>query len=518
VSAGLQLDANTVALWGFDGNAEISLTNYETVSDDGPNSLDYTDSVNRPLIMGGPGGVTIDSTGAITDADYARWFDGSNDRLQQTAQIGTTRASELTGTFTFQTRFWLDNTGTINTIVGIGGTGDGASAENILFRLRVSASAFLDLFWESGTGTNHQATQSTGDTIPVREWVDVAVICTENGADRDVEFFVNGVSQQTITGTTNAAGGENGHITIGVSDVLGDWFHGRIASMDWDLTARSPASILAQAVKTDSRFTGPTTNTWARFNFPEAPSVHDYGPHGLHLVPRVFSNAFKRYGCVGLPRSTRHSSHTQGGSNQGWFTKTTPEFVTALQDDAEWTLLMWHCPDGDEVGGDFFEVGDAGENESDNYLIHLDVQNGAGSRFVGVGWEEGIGNNVVGTGDAELWALTEDRDALLYGFVKSSNGDGTSDIDAYTKGTLADSIDNLTDPTGGDVFGSDIFVWGGPAGPGSFNYGLGGYVGTVHLRSVAMTQPQIQVVYDEGVALGGGTTFRTVPEVARSSP
>ena len=508
---GADIDANTVGAWAFDEPAEVPLANYATASDDGPNALDFVSVSNDPKIVGGKLPRELDDDGIVTSVDYARWFDDINDRLLDPNDIGATRANEIwANDGTIEAWIFKDQIGGGTQWIFSSDAISGGSNNNVLATLEIRTGGEIALFWQSGSKVSRSVI-STG-TIGAGVWTHVAAVWTLNGGNRDVEFFINGVTAGTGS-ALNGSGGQNTRMVIGATRGSTLWYGGKIAAIHVQLEALSAATLVTHAASARSVFAA-TANTWALFNFPEAPSVFDVGPHGLHLNPASLSNSSHSYGA--LPVRAGSASVRATGSSSGWYHPHNAAFVSTFQGSAEWTMELWISPQRVVTTSDrgLFAYFASGESDATNVLAFFVIARSSGD--VGeVATENGPGVNSTATGTVDLITAANEYAAIYYAIAKEDNGDGTHDMLVYVNGALADTIGPLDDSTGGDA---TTALWSIMSANGAFSStDMGGLLNYAHLSNIARSASYISDAYDAGI-LVGAPADTTPPVVANVLP
>lgn len=468
--AGVFLDNDTLLLYGWDQDS-VDLGGYTVAVDSGPNGWDVSSGAQdeEPKIVGAFGGVTIDADGRIIDADLARWFDGTDDYMDSGVAIGVAAADALNLEGTIEAWIWRAPSGIDRGIVSVGGVGE-TQATNYVAYVRILASGFIELFWESGPGNNRQAIQAAGITVPVEQWTHIAVTWNQFGFNKSVRFYIDGSLQDTQS-DVSGNGGQSSDIAYGSNTGGLAPFFGMIGSIHIQTTELSAPVIAGHAAQSDSRQVATADTFWLMNNL-EAPAAYDYGPHGFHLAPRNNDKTLTAYDSPPIVADGGRSafSTTSSSANGGWEAPNRSEIYTALQGSAEWTIeclallsrvSAGQCP--------IFTHGGIGEAQDDNILVDagfLADTVGAPARGSFVGWENGAGNNEDDTGTT-AFDIGDETTELYFAFVKRSTGFGSSFVDVYVNGALHNTLGALDDPDGGDaldflwrVGGSDRFLSG----------------------------------------------------------
>lgn len=84
--------------------------------------------------------------------------------------------------------------------------------DNLLFSIRANSTGVLTWMHESGAGVNNVAARGAAD-LSIGAWTHVA--CVRDSTAKNIIFYINGSSVETVAYTNNATGGANADFVIG---------------------------------------------------------------------------------------------------------------------------------------------------------------------------------------------------------------------------------------------------------------------------------------------------------------
>jgi len=496
MARGHVVDANTVALWRFD---ETTHQDYSTAADETGNyDATQTTAATKPGITGGPAGT-----------DRARWFSGAQG-MDFTPDA--TMSSALVGDWTWEAWIYIDEFTGTDTWFDIGGSGE-SEATNFLARIQITASGYLQLFWEHGSGTNATVTQAAGSTISLRTWTYVAITADVNGANRDVSFFVDSGTAQDTGSDTNASGGTSISGAIGYDVSAGSDISGAIGRIRLSNVVRTGTELNNNATSTTKTFAN-DGSTLALWDFEEVPEIADISGNGHHLTPIGKS--------ANQPRIVESLLRTDGGKAR--HLETASEVYVAYYRDqlrtmllGEWTIEWWGVLlNSDSQDHGICQWGQGGTVEANNYLIGLGLEPSGGGYVLDNLWEEGAGNNVTFTGTVQIVSDSTEGAADRtqrhhYACVFEDVTGTTRNILVYRDGSLMETIGPITKPTGG-------------TNPGATNGGLeigagfnapewDGLMDDMRLSDKARSATEILASYNRG----SETVKRSIPSLPRTT-
>lgn len=501
MGVGHVVDGNTFALWRFD---ETTHQDYADAADETGNyDASQSTDTQKPTIVGGPGGA----------GDYARWFQPElSKNLQFTPDASL--ATVLTGDWTIEAWIYIEDLSAARTIINVGGSGE-TTATNYLVWWTVQTSGFQDVFWEHGSGTNANITQSTGTTISVRTWTYVAITSSVDAGNRTVNFFVDSGTSQDNGTDTNADGGTSADGYIGTERDLTDDFHGGIGRIRISNTVRTSTELNNNATSTTKTFAN-DANTTALWDFQEPPEIEDVSGNGWHLASSDFS--------TNQPRISDSLLFTDGGQSR--FIAYTGQYYILYQQEAvrtlllgEYTLEWWGVMNTDtSATRGLLEWGGSGESEAGNYLIGLYFSVSANLYRGAVFWEYSTGVNVDSTGTSTIVSNFAEgaQDAQKrhhYAVVFQSAGGGMRNVLFYRDATLIETLGPFNDPTGGTAtssasdYGLRVLQY---TGSGLWR----GFADDMRLSDKARTLSEIQASYNRGIQ----TFSRSIPALPRQEP
>lgn len=205
------------------------------------------------------------------------WRVGSGSRLTM-AQDATITALLTTGPYTIEGWIRPENVATAAFFFGYMASGE-TLATNALFQLGFNSSR-LRIQTESGAGVDQFHAQPGANNFSNSTWQHWAVTCSIAAGTATMEFWLNGVSQGTTTGTA-AAGGTTATLWIGEvggqTQTVAAHKSIRISNIK-----RSNAEILAAGTDANGALSS-DANTIALWKFDEDPQIQDQSGNARHL-------------------------------------------------------------------------------------------------------------------------------------------------------------------------------------------------------------------------------------------
>ncbi len=165
--------------------------------------------------------------------------DGSSGQIYIPNDVGM----DITGDFTIEAWFYLNETGRDQFIISKGHTGD---PEDTTYEIYVNSTNFIKFGYEYGGGTNALMLNST-DPVSMGKWYHVAVV--QNGLTS--ELYVNGEFNNSV-GQVSIPGNNNRNIDIGAryngaAGGITDFFNGYIDEVRMYHEALTPSQIAVHA-------------------------------------------------------------------------------------------------------------------------------------------------------------------------------------------------------------------------------------------------------------------------------
>lgn len=142
-------------------------------------------------------GINGKATGATTTAYSKYGRAGTFDGFDDSVDFNTASAHQIVNDLTISA--WVYPRG-FGMVLAEDASGETA-ATNVLYWMAVSPGigGYIDYFWETGSGTNHEITHSI-DSIPSQTWSYITITRKQNGATDDISFYFNGRLLQIYTG------------------------------------------------------------------------------------------------------------------------------------------------------------------------------------------------------------------------------------------------------------------------------------------------------------------------------
>lgn len=419
-----EYDADTIGIWMLDDTAA------STTVTDTTETYPLTTTAGSPQFTQGP----------TTDM-MARYFPGNS--AVGRAAPDPAMLAVLLGTWTFEAWVYCQTAAMQFVFAYYGGTTLETAAENAIARLDITAAGKLQIFYESGAGTNHTITQVAGGSVATQVWTHVAWVC-EAGANRTMKFYINGVLQDTLSDVL-ADGGTNARLMFGRGGYDStNYLNGSLAQAQLSNVARDATYLLASY--TDH---GPVqdANTVALWVMQESPPVRDVSSNGHHMTA-----------LLTVPSNIQ--SVARGLETSKWFNSVDLVFRgCSLKDPglqalalASWTtdywvqptrgvsqtivlLTMWG-PTGDSV-------------PAENILFQ--TQYLTSTRTAQVFWEYDSGVNVTLTSDALFATDVEQYSAPFLLSITRSIDAGTITVQFLVNGVLKSTKTSVLPPNGGSA-------------------------------------------------------------------
>jgi hypothetical protein len=348
---------------------------------------------SMPGISGGPRQYLANNDETVQDnARFFSFQDGVNHGLTSLAH--TLYVATLIGpAWTIEAWIYLERNDANGSIFQYSASGETVPT-NYPLRLRIVGTK-LETFWEGDPGSSNYTLLSTGD-VPLHQWVHVAVVGVENGANRDLIFYIAGVNAGTGS-AVKATGGSSGAPFIGIEiDGTSNQFYGAMSRLRLSEFARSPSAIaLAAANPLNITNDNGTTMYWTMGE--AGPQVRDIARYGLHMMERAVIEGT----TPGTPKDGYGGSGPRVEERAHWFIdkSTNNAFCAAgpkqfivdyLQGQNPLTIETWVNPLGINASTGltlFSATSPAGDTTIfDNQAFHLFI-NGDGT--MGVAWEGG---------------------------------------------------------------------------------------------------------------------------------
>lgn len=173
----------------------------------------------------------------------ARDFNGTNQKI--TGQVVTTAdLTLLQGHWTVEAFVRPDAISAFHCIVAVAGTTGETSAENVQMNFTITDTGYLQVFWESGSGTNQLLVTTAGSPLSTGTWYHLCAVKTAT----HVRFYIDGVFIEQIAWSTNASVGINARWMIGVDSSNGvSWFNGAIRAVKLTRGVLDDAAIATSA-------------------------------------------------------------------------------------------------------------------------------------------------------------------------------------------------------------------------------------------------------------------------------
>lgn len=481
--------------------------------------LTSTGNTETPWPAGGP------RQAASLGRDYSIWFDDQETNGKVFSGASDAAAvSALTGpAWTFEAWLYVhrDPADGVQNFFHHGTTGIDTEATNFLIRLRLQTDRTLECQWEEGpVGDN--IISNTVATIPLRQWVHIAVVAVENGADRDVTFYIDGVAEPTVTGLTKASGGGSsagwrmGQFTDSTQQAWVALAYVRVSSI-----ARTAMEIAAEVANPGSILND--DDTLAYWDC-QRPAVHaDLSPRGHHSYHYGYSfsgtNASGQAYGVGttlFPVNERKARRVVDVAGSGALAPRRLELADLVTLDSEFTVEAWVNLRGDtaqdpmifRVGGNSADVTADG-----NHLFVLQLR---GTGEVRVFWEHSV-SVLVDLETTATWYSTEgeSRSWRHIAARKRDVGGGDCEIDIFVNGSLIETLGPAQAADKGDIYVPAIYY---------VFYAHDNYTydrGELRVSSVARTDGEILESYQRGVGdaggdVGAGSGGIPIPHVMRA--
>lgn len=467
-------DANTFAHFLLDA---VPAGEYGTIVDDGPNGYDMA-VTGTHWIVGGNG------------RKVACHVTGSGDRA--TVAMDATATSGIVADFTMAGWFWFDpsSAGSERPIFSSAGRYDGGTdsdpVNNTLFEWYIGTGNKQTTFWETGPGTNVQITQSAGLSVPTGTWVHLAVRVTFSGGTTTVEFFQDGVLQDSGSGTTATGGTFAPEMRLFDRNNSTSSFQGVLQSFLWEGAALSNPAIATAAAAVQHSAGGSTLALWQTDELPDFLDQSDYNQHC-----RITAGSASLARSPDVDRGTLLHFESLRASAPPIATKMASA-DTLMSGDMTIELYVRRY-DTSEDEYTTFEGSSGSETEANNHLFQATI---TALQELDFFQETGAGTNDEATSDPvaspfELYHLA---------WVRRLDA-GTWYFDAYANGSLVSSQALAGAPSGGST--AKLLI-------GSENVTLTADMGDLRISFVARTPAEILANAED---LGGVVEPETTPPV-----
>jgi len=128
---------------------------------------------------------------------------------------------DITGDISLCAWFNSDSFASEAYLMGKDFASEGSASQNAQYSLNLTSGKLLKIFWESGTGTNHDVQSTSAFTANTGEWHFACLVKDEEGTS-SVDFYFDGVKLgNTVSGVTNVNGGEDSSLVIGALRIAG---------------------------------------------------------------------------------------------------------------------------------------------------------------------------------------------------------------------------------------------------------------------------------------------------------
>lgn len=366
-----------------------------------------------------------------SDCGYARWFPGSglNACLARTGDA--TFTSNLLASWSWEA-FVCPNQQSQNVWSYIGASSTN-SAENCLGQVYFDTTGYINMYWETGSGTTVSSASAAG-AITFGVWQHVAVTMDWSGATVTVKFYVNGSLITTVTGKTKATGGGNSDIYIGKDSHGNANYWGAMKSVRVSKKLRDASEVAASAALLSTTCEHTTDgDTLAHWKLAEAPDAHEQTEYGYHLRkvggsitvvdPLVSDSGHARH----MDASTEYDAH--------WGYE---PFRAMLAGD--WTYQAWVQFDSGYASAQRGQwvYGDPGSDTSVVNFTSLDLNS---NRKLQLFMEHGAGLDSINEMSVVLFAAVADGYNKHLITVSKRNTTGTNhELKFYLDDTLVDTI------------------------------------------------------------------------------
>lgn len=377
-----------------------------------------------------------------TVGQVCRSFSGS--ALERATRVTTAAIATAlkTNAWTLEGFVKLNSVAASNYVFGYLAVGE-TEATNALIQIIIDTSGKLTCFWEYGAGNNVLATQVAGVGMSAGTAYHFAIRKRLAGANYWVDFFINGVLQDSIdTGTNNATGGTTSALTLGGDGTA--VFNGQMRSIRLSSVARSDVEIAASAALA-TRMHATDASTTAHWRLDEAPELEDLGPHGVHLMLNTAAAPFTKPAAIvedaGFSRSAASSSVNIFATS---FVR--PDVVPDLLGELTFRAAVYMPSTLSSAASIWAWGNNIGlETEDINFLFAFQIN---ADRTMTVSWEHGAGDNNIFT---STYVLPVFAGQFMLHVVRREDPDNVGKLKAeiWVDGQLVDSGGNFEYPTGG---------------------------------------------------------------------
>ncbi len=427
--AGFQLTSDTVALFKYN-ETSVPGTGYATAVDEaafGGTARNLTEtgqassglSANYTHIINGPDG-----------QGYARWFPGSGKNAHLERAGDATMTAALLSSWTWEA--WVKpKQQSQNVWAYIGGVST-SSAENCLGQVYFDTTGYINMFWETGSGTAVSSASSAG-AITWDTWQHVAITVDHSGATATVKFYVNNTLVTTVTGKTKPTGGGNSDIYLGKDSHGNANYYGAIKDVRISNKVRDASEIATSVAAADYEHDNDanTLCLWPLNEEPDAFEETDYGYHArkvsgsIEIVdPLVTDSGRARH----MDAATEYNCH--------WGYE---DFRSMLTGD--FTFQTWARFDSGYVSAQrgLWVYGDPGPESNPTNFVALDLNT---TRCLQLSLEHGDGSSdTVALMTTPLYtAVVDGYNRHLITVTKESTGGTSHDIKFYLDDALIQTV------------------------------------------------------------------------------
>lgn len=401
-----------------------------------------------------------------------------------------------------------------NPVVGVAGSGNSTSSiDNHQFVISSLPSGLLQVSWEQGSGVVETVTQSAGSGLSLDTLHHVAV--TKNASTLEVEFWLDGALQDTVSYTNEPTGGTGARPAVGLNNdtgATGSTF-GDFDIRYWSFSkiVRGSSWIAANAARkttTGTLLADSDTHLHYPIGAYEHPTCLDASGNGLHGYEEGSGSRQVTYptGLGGLIQD--------GGRGRVHDIVATRAHYDAAINAAlisEFTVSFWysmgHAVDSSVWGWGLWCHGNPGAEQSYNNYISAGITDDFELYFDA---EHGGGSNAESSTSSQPGTFTRFGEAVLvtyrgrkYGTVYGDGGSTRMQINILINGELVHEGDILK-PDGSNDSQDCYFAVGHgnttPKGSGVFD--------DVHVSDIWRSDAEVLADFERGASQGGGTTYR----------
>lgn len=486
------LDANTVALWRLTETepAYANLTAYRTTEEaNGNYDLLSTTAGLTPWPQGGPlqaMGIQADYSRFVGGTSYGRDFTVAGDGAAQAVFTGAAWTVEAWVYLDIDPSLWPASC----TIVEYRGNSE-AEATNGLMNLSILTDGTVRMFWERAGGIN--VLIASTDTVPIRQWVHVAVVGVENGADRDCTFYIDGVADGPYS-DLKATGGTSASWYIGrnrdnTNQVPLSIAYVRVSSIERSSGQIAAAAASPTAITND----GDTLAFWPL----QDPADHvDVSRNGYHInSERATTGATLGTTIFGVsgpifPLSTSICRELTGSASDQGSVPARSELIELFLGNNEYTVELWVNTLEETSQIALIDIGGGGESLDQNFALSFRIT--ALDELV-VFFETGAGSDTTLTSQPYRADIPRETSRWTHLALRKRAVSGTqSEWDFFVDGQFFETVGPADDPIAtGFENESTYFVT---------IFGDGEYqVSDTRISSIARTDEEILESFTRGV-------------------